>query len=98
MPIAGGAGAEEHDPLAGQAALFAARGEHPGDDDRAGALDVVVEAGQPVAVAIEDAEGVVLLEVLPLDDGAPGKTRRDRLDERLDEPRRTPRRAGAGAR
>ena len=74
MPIDGGPGAQEQDPLAGQAALFAARGEQAGEDDGAGPLDVVVEARQAVAVALQDAQRVVLLEVLPLHDGR-GKTR-----------------------
>ena len=78
-----GAGPQEQDTLAGQAALLTSGGEHPGDDHGAGALDVVVEAREAVAVALQDAEGVVLLEVLPLHDGG-GIDASDRLDERLE--------------
>ena len=44
-------------------------GEHPGHRHRGGPLDVVVEGGQLLAVALEEAERVPLLEVLPLQEG-----------------------------
>ena len=81
---AGRAGADQHEALAAQAALRAARRQQAGEDDRAGALDVVVEARQPVAIAIQDAQGVVLLEVLPLQHGC-REDRLDGLDERLED-------------
>ena len=51
-------------------------------DDGSGALDVVVEARQPPPIPLEDAHGVVLLEVLPLDDGG-REDSRDGVHERL---------------
>ncbi len=59
-------------------------GQDPGHDDRRGPLDVVVERRHAVAVAVEDAQRVGLLEVLPLDDAA-GPDLGDALDEGLDE-------------
>ncbi len=53
--------------------------------DRGRALDVVVEARDPVPVAVEHPDRVVLLEVLPLQDGV-REHLVDRLDERLEEP------------
>ena len=64
---AGRARAEDGDALLGQ--------RHAGDRDRrqqragrdrGGALDVVVERAQPVAIALEQPRGVGLGEVLPL--------------------------------
>ena len=59
-------------------------GQHARDHDGGGPLDVVVERRHAVPVAVEDAQRVVLLEVLPLDD-AVRPDLRDALDERLDE-------------
>ena len=67
------------------------------DGDARGALDVVVERGSRCAVALEQTEGVVLVEVLPLQE----RLREDvahAAHERFDEARRTPRRAAASAR
>ena len=62
----------------------AQRGEDARHDDGRGALDVVVERRNAVAVALEDAQRVVLLEVLPLDDAA-GPDLLHAVDERLDQ-------------
>ena len=74
-----------HHPLVDQpAAEQAHRCEQPAEDDRCGPLDVVVERAVPVPVAVEDAQGVVLLEVLPLDHAARpalGDAGHERLDE-----------------
>ena len=48
----------------------AGRGEDAGEHDGAGALDVVVERGQHLAVAVQQVEGVLLLEILPLEQRA----------------------------
>ena len=64
--------------------------EDAADHHGRGALHVVVEARHPVAVAVEDAERVVVLEVLPLDhaarpdllDAAPRRRRRGRRRRR----------------
>ena len=78
-------GPDEHDPCVGEPRPEAAQaGQHAGDHDRGGPLDVVVEGRHAVPVAIEDAQRVVLLEVLPLDE-AVGPDLGDALDERLDE-------------
>ena len=37
-------GAHEHEPVGGEAAPFPSRGEQAGQDDRRGALHVIVEA------------------------------------------------------
>ena len=71
-------------------------GHDAGDGHRRGPLDVVVEAGQHVAVALQQGEGVHLLEVLPLQQrpGKPAPSPRART------PRpgcRTPARAAAAA-
>ena len=58
--------------------------QDPGHDDRRRPLDVVVERRHAIAVAIEDAQRVGLLEVLPLDDAARPDLG-DALDERLDQ-------------
>ena len=60
----------EHEPLAMERLIEdAQRGEKTRNYDTGGALDVVVEARDPVAEPVEDTDGVVLLEVLPLEDG-----------------------------
>ena len=46
------------------------RSKHARHHDGRGALHVVVEATARVAVSVEDAQRVVVLEVLPLDDGS----------------------------
>ena len=56
----------------------------PATDHGGGALDVVVEARDPVAVAVEQPDRVVLLEVLPLQEGV-GVDLGPRFDERVDE-------------
>ena len=85
MPMPGGARPDEHDPGVGHGPPGRAHArQHAGHDDRGGALDVVVERRDAVLVAVQDAQGVVLLEVLELDEAA----RPDRLDaghEGLDE-------------
>ena len=61
-------------------------GEDPAENDRGGALDVVVERADAVAIAVEDPQRVVLLEVLPLDDAARpalGDAGDERLDQRV---------------
>ncbi len=76
-------GPDEHDPGIGEAPTGGAQtGQHARDDDRGRALDVVVERGQPVLVSIQQAERVLLLEVLELDE-APGQTSSTRRDERF---------------
>ena len=86
MPIPAAPAPDEHDPRLGERpAARAQRREEPADDDRGRALDVVVEARQPVAVAVEDAQRVVLLEVLPLDEAAGQDLAATAVDERLDE-------------
>ena len=68
---AGGAGAREHEAQLGDGpAQPPGGGVDAGHGDAGGALDVVVEAGHLVAEAIEDAQRVGSLEVLPLDDAA----------------------------
>ena len=52
--------------------------------DRRGALDVVVEGADAVAILLQQAEGVVVGEVLELDHHA-GKDLRGRADELLDQ-------------
>ena len=87
--------AEEHEAIRREATSLPACGEQAREDDRTGALDVVVEARLPVAIAIEDADRVVLLEVLPLDDGPredPGHSVDERLDDRVVRPAAQPRR------
>ena len=78
----GGTRAQEEKSFAGQPALLAAGGQEARPGRRRRSLDVVVEARQSVAVAVEDPQRVVLLEVLPLDDGR-RKDTPHRLDERL---------------
>jgi hypothetical protein len=85
-PGAGRPGADEQYPLPGHPLTARPQGgEEAADDHGGGSLDVVVEAGYAVAVAVEQADRVVLLEVLPLQDRIRiGVGHRD--DERLDEP------------
>ncbi len=59
-------------------------GEDAAADDPGGSLNVVVEAGQAVAVVVEQPDGVVLLEVLPLQQRV-GVDLLDRLHEPVDE-------------
>jgi hypothetical protein len=49
--------AEEHEAIGRETPSLPACGEEAGQDDRTGALDVVVEARSPVAIAIEEADG-----------------------------------------
>ena len=87
MPIPAAPAPSKDDPRVGQGRAGCAQpGQHAGDDDRGGALDVVVEGRHAVAVAVEDAQRVGLLEVLPLDDAAGpdlGHARHERLDQRV---------------
>ena len=76
------AGAQEQESFPGQPTLLAPGRKEAAQDDSARSLDVVVEARQSMAVALEDPQRVVLLEVLPLDDGG-GKDTPHRPDERL---------------
>ncbi len=60
---AGRTRAHENEPLGGQRlAAHPQRGQQPGDDDRGGALDVIVEARDAVAVAVEQPDGGVCLK------------------------------------
>ena len=62
---------EDHDPLIRQALPQpAAGGQNRGAGHTAGALDVVVEAGQLPAVAIEQQPGMAGAEILPVQAGA----------------------------
>ena len=64
----GRARAEEQEPLIGELLSGdAQRGEDPGQRDAGGALDVVVEGADLVAIARQDRDGVDVGEVLPLD-------------------------------
>ena len=82
-----GTGADQQDPLRRHRSPEVAQGgEHAGQHDRRRALHVVVERRHPIPVPVEDAEGVVLLEVLPLDDAArPGllHARHEGVDQRV---------------
>src|SRR5690606_33642425 len=61
------AGSVHHDDLVGEvAASLARRSQQAREDDGASALDVVVERRQTVLVALEHVEGLLLAEVLPL--------------------------------
>ena len=65
------AGAEAQERLLGhRLARDAQRGQDAGDGHRSRALDVVVEAAHPVAVTAQQAERVVIGEVLELHDHA----------------------------
>src|SRR5262249_60504088 len=60
--------AEDHDTLLAHRDVRHARpGDQRGDRDGGGALDVVVEGGEDVAVALEERERRALFEVLPLE-------------------------------
>ena len=77
--------AEEHKPLRRELlASVLERGEDAGANDPRGSLDVVVEAGETVAIVVEEPNRVVLFEVLPLQQGV-WVNGFDRADERLDE-------------
>ena len=68
---AGLAGAEEEEALVAQGAAGDAQGrQDAGDGHRGGALDVVVEAADLVAVLLQQVEGVAVGKVLELDEGA----------------------------
>jgi hypothetical protein len=67
---AGARAVDDVDVVLDARAAQARGGEQPRERDRAGALDVVVEAREHVAVAREHVERGVLREVLPLHDGA----------------------------
>jgi hypothetical protein len=75
---------DEHETVGGQATSLSTSREQAREDDRTGALDIVVEARSPVAIAAKDADRVVSLEVLPLDDRC-REHPRDGVDERLDD-------------
>ena len=80
-----GAGPDQHDARVAQSHPEPAQaGQDPGHDDRRGPLDVVVERRHAIAVAVQDAQRVRLLEVLPLDDAARPDLG-DALDEGLDQ-------------
>ena len=65
------AGAVKQDSLLRQlAAADTQRPQQPRQGHRAGALDVVVEQADPVAVVLQQAEGVAIAKVLQLDQGA----------------------------
>ena len=82
---AGRAGAEDRDALLGQRhAGHLDGGEQRAGRDRGGALDVVVEGAEPVAIAVEQPRRVVLGEVLPLQQHV-GPALCDGADELLDE-------------
>ena len=64
----GRTGAEDGDPLVSEPpAGDGHRREQGTGCNRCGALDVVVEGAEPVAVAIKDGAGMGLREVLPLE-------------------------------
>ena len=68
---AGGTGAGQQDALRAERLPEQTQpGQDAGQHDGGRALDVVVEARHAVAIAVQDAERVVLLEVLPLDEAA----------------------------
>ena len=91
------AGAEKEQALAVERlAGDAQRRVDAGERDRGGALDVVVERADAVAVLLQQAERVVVGEVLELDDDA-GEDRARRGDELVDAARRRRRRSGAAA-
>ncbi len=80
-----GPGPEEDEALAAERlAKVAKPGQDPGHDHRRRPLDVVVEGGQHVHVAVQDPDRCVLLEVLPLED-RPRKDGLDAGDEGIDE-------------
>ena len=80
-----GARPDQHDARVAQSHPQPAQPrQDPGHDDGRGPLDVVVERRHPIAVAVQDAQRIRLLEVLPLDD-APRPDLGDALDEGLDQ-------------
>jgi hypothetical protein len=83
----GGTRPDQHDPLIGERPAGDAQpGQHARDDHGGRALDVVIEARNAVAVSIQETEGVVLLEVLELDETAGphlGHPGHERLDQRV---------------
>jgi hypothetical protein len=82
---AGRAGAEHGDALLGERHAGHADGRQQGPGGhRGGALDVVVEGAQAIAVALEQAAGVVVGEVLELQQDV-GPAAHHRVDEQLDE-------------
>ena len=95
-PDPGRARADQHDARVAADAVPrpAVPARIPASDDGRRALDVVVERRHAIPVAVEDAQGVGLLEVLPLDDAARPDLG-DTLDERLDQRVVLRRRAGA---
>ena len=81
----GCARAQEHHALVTEGAARLVKGRvDPGRDHRAGALDVVVERRDALAVTLQDLEGVVVGEVLPLHQ-RPGKHRAHRLHQLVDQ-------------
>ena len=82
-----GARAHDDDLLVGHTAPAGAEGgEHGGHGHGRRALDVVVEGAEPVAVAVEKEVGVVLGEVLPLEEHVREHLRHglyERLHERV---------------
>ncbi len=76
--------ADEQDPLVGHPATRDPQcGADSGQHDCRGSLDVVVEAAHPIAVALEQAECVLVGEILELDQRV-RKDRADRIDELVD--------------
>ena len=78
--------AHEQELVRRQTPTSSAGCEQAGQDDGPSPLDVVVEARQAVPIGVEDAHRVVLLEVLPLEDGRredPGDCPHERLDDRF---------------
>ncbi len=79
------AGAEEEQPLFREGdARDAGRRHQAGQGHGRRALDIVVECGQPVAIALQDAKGILGGEVLPLQEHA-RKDLLHRSHELLDE-------------
>jgi hypothetical protein len=79
------AGAQHHRALRGERGAAAAqRRQHAGETHRARALDVVVEGRQALAVTVQQARGIVLAEVLPLQQHA-GEHLAHRRDELLEQ-------------
>ena len=84
-PGARGARAQEDEALLAQRpAGRPDGGKNAGQDHRPGSLDVVVEARDAVAIAVQDPNRVVLLEVLPLQD-RPRADLEDCADEGFEE-------------
>src|ERR1019366_25714 len=81
----GGARADQHKALLAQGLPNQAQaGQDAGQGHGGGALDVVIEAGQAARVAAEQAKGIGLLEVLPLQQ-LPREHALDRAHELFDE-------------